>query len=87
MTEDNTPEQTRQITGSKRLGLRVLDWHGGQFTPTYAVGSSFYAGHSVPEDTLKSAIAELRHEFALRWYAHSDIRGLKYVILSLEKLL
>lgn len=86
MPEDTTPEQ-RQITGSKRLGLRVLDWHVGQFTPTYAVGSSFYAGNTVPEDTVKSAIRELRRELALQLSVGNNGRGLLRVISSLENLL
>lgn len=87
MTPEDTTPESRQIEGSKRLGLRVLDWHGGQFTPTYAAGSSFYAGHSVPEETVKSAIHELRHELALRLWSGSSVRGLRYVISNLENLL
>lgn len=40
------------------LGLAVLDWHGGQYYPSYAVGSSWYAGYSVDADTVEACARE-----------------------------
>lgn len=33
--------------------LKILDYHSGQNDPLYAVGSSWYAGHSVPRSLVK----------------------------------
>lgn len=41
------------------LSTTILDWHGGQSSPTYALGSSWYAGHGVTRDVLSDAIGEL----------------------------
>lgn len=37
----------------------IRQWHGGQFTPSYAVQSSVYAGRDVPIDIVEDAIHEL----------------------------
>ena len=38
----------------------LLDWHGGQSSGLYSVGSSWLAGHfDVPEENIKLAILEL----------------------------
>lgn len=37
-------------TRCQKLGLRVMDWNSGQSSPTYAVGSSLFAGRKVPRD-------------------------------------
>jgi hypothetical protein len=42
------------------LALKVLDWHGGQWYPTYAVGSSGLAGRCVSKQLLFEASNELR---------------------------
>lgn len=46
---------------SRALALKVLDWHGGQSTPTYAVGSSGFAGRCIPKPLLRRASWELRN--------------------------
>lgn len=76
-----------QIKGTPKLGLRVLDFHGGQFTPTYTVGSSFYADRPIDDITLKAAISELRHLWAMRPEGDYDNCSLKRLIRGLELLL
>lgn len=44
----------------RALGLKLLDYHGGQGTALYAVGSSWFAGRAVPIDLVEDAAAELR---------------------------
>lgn len=41
------------------LGARVMEWHGGQGTSLYAVGSSSIAGNAVPLSIVDEAIANL----------------------------
>lgn len=48
------------ITGSKNLGLNLCNWHGGMWSSTYAVGSSFIASFTVPEESIKACICELQ---------------------------
>jgi hypothetical protein len=44
----------------KELALRLLDWHGGQSSPLYSVGSSWLAGKEVPTENIEAAIDELQ---------------------------
>lgn len=50
--------------GSVRLSIglarRILDWHGGQGTNLYAVGSGAYAGQCVRKSEIRKAASELR---------------------------
>lgn len=43
----------------KELALKLMDWHGGQFSPLYSVGSSWLAGKDVPNNIIEEAIKEL----------------------------
>jgi hypothetical protein len=43
----------------KSLGARIHRFHGGQTSPTYAVGSLIHARQLVPESLVKQAIDEL----------------------------
>lgn len=43
----------------KQLALKLLDWHGGQWSGLYAVGSSWYTGHEVPMEEVQRADMEL----------------------------
>ncbi len=45
---------------TKRQGLRLLDWHGGQKSALYAVGSNAFAGRCVSKDLARLAASELR---------------------------
>jgi hypothetical protein len=45
---------------TRNQGLRLLDWHGGQGSALYAVGSSAFAGRCVPASTARRAARELR---------------------------
>ena len=70
------------ITNRQKLGLAVLDYHGGQFTPTYALGSSLFAGVPVSRETISAGVRELRRLWAMPEYA-SDKR-LARIIARLE---
>lgn len=50
---------TGQVRIAKRVALRLLDWHPGQGSPEYAVGSSGYAGRCVPLHLVEEAQARL----------------------------
>ena len=50
----------------KQLALKILDWHGGQWSDLYSVGSSWLAGHDVPSENISGAISELEKELATR---------------------
>jgi hypothetical protein len=43
----------------KRLGLKMLDWHGGGGTATYAAGSSLFAGRRISRELADRAASEL----------------------------
>lgn len=42
----------------QKLGLKVMDWNSGQASPTYAVGSSLFAGWKVPRDLADRVASE-----------------------------
>jgi hypothetical protein len=48
-----------RIQGSNWLALSILDWHGGQGSPSYAVGSTWHALREVP--------------ITLAWEAHREL--------------
>ncbi len=65
-----------RIQGSNWLALSVLDWHGGQWSPSYAVGSSWHAMREVP--------------VPLAWEAHRElvrVPGADKVAAALAELL
>lgn len=75
----------------KRLGLRVLDWHGGQSKPTYAVGSNGFADRCVSRDLVRRAASELnatliaiRKGIAGRYTAR-DERSLERIVDALRR--
>lgn len=49
----------------KELALALLEWHGGQGSAVYAVGSSMLAAMNrdqyIPSELVQRAINELRH--------------------------
>ncbi len=45
---------------SKSEALKLLDWHGGQWSGAYALGSSSFAGRCVPVKYAERALDELR---------------------------
>ena len=73
------------LTPNQKIGLAVLDYHGGQFTPTYAVGSTLIAGMMPDNETIVKAVAELRHLYGMP--EHWSDRHLKITIARLEKLI
>ena len=48
-----------QQSDNRDLASRLLDWHGGQSSPLYALGSSWLAGKAVPDELVDRAIEEL----------------------------
>lgn len=51
-----------QVDNKKELAIELLEWHGGQWTSLYSVGSSWIAGEEVPSKVIKEAISELEDE-------------------------
>ncbi len=50
----------KKIANNKReLALKLLEWHGGQNSYLYSVGSSWFAGRDVPNENIDGAIDEL----------------------------
>jgi hypothetical protein len=52
---------------SKSLALKLLDWHGGQGSNLYAVGSTGFAGRCIPKAHLLAAARELELEAHRAW--------------------
>ncbi len=48
------------INRRKELAIKLLEWHGGQSSPLYSVGSTWYAGKTVSSDIINSAIREIQ---------------------------
>ena len=43
----------------QRIALHILEWHGGQDTGLYALGSSWFTKHEVPFNVVERAVSEL----------------------------
>lgn len=52
------------------IALELLDWHGGQGSDLYAVGSSWYAGYKVDALAVWGALWELKD--AVKYYSDKD---------------
>lgn len=48
------------LLSSQNFGLKLLDWHGGQQTGLYCVGSSLLAGETPPDAQIVRALDELK---------------------------
>ena len=46
----------------RELALKLLDWHGGQGSDLYSVGSSWLANHDVPNDVINGLMPLLDYE-------------------------
>ena len=67
MKEIKTANYKKIANNYKReLALKLLDWHGGQGSNLYSVGSSWLAGHDVPNEVIDGAISELDDELQKR---------------------
>lgn len=55
----------RNLSIDPKLALRALDWHGGQSSMLYSLGSTAYAGHLVSPSMIDAAVGEL--EQARSW--------------------
>jgi len=72
------------------LALKLLEWHEGQGSPLYSVGSSWLAEKEVPNENIEWAVQELKailvsiqREDALT--SESKIIELKNLIAELEQ--
>lgn len=68
----------------KRLGERVLEWHGGGGQPSYAVGSSAYAGWCVPKALVRLTIQEFKDVLKTSGKLAAR-KSLERVVKALEK--
>jgi hypothetical protein len=70
---------------SKKLGGRLLEWHGGQSTALYLVGSRAYGGHPItnPGD-IDDALWELNAAYE-RMLKPADVKHLDATIKMLER--
>lgn len=59
-TDQKMASQNSFQQDKKQLALKLLDWHGGQSSYLYSVGSSWYAGNEVPRENIEGAILELK---------------------------
>ena len=50
----------RPLHSSQKFGLKLLDYHGGQHTGLYCVGSCLLAGETPPEGQIVRALDELK---------------------------
>ena len=73
----------------KRLALSILEWHGGQTAPSYAVGSSGFAGRCVAKPLVKEAARELRlvlHDISKKpFYSGFSKKQLASIVNTLTK--
>jgi len=51
-----------EVDSKKELAYELLEWHGGQNSALYQVGSSWVAGKYVPTELMDSAISELQED-------------------------
>ena len=52
----------KSVKLTKMQASRLLDWHGGQGSAVYALGSSSHSGHGVPIAVARAAIMELEQD-------------------------
>ena len=52
----------KKANSKKELALKLLEWHGGQASYLYSVGSSWFSEHDVPNESIEGAIFELNDE-------------------------
>lgn len=55
----STKRNAHGIKLTKAQALRLLDWHGGQGSAVYSLGSSSYGSHYVTVAVARKAVAEL----------------------------
>ena len=57
------------VLGSRNLALNLLDWHGGQGSPCYLVGSRWHSGLSVSRENITACKHELGQVRTREWSA------------------
>src|SRR3990172_4171403 len=77
-TSSTSAPLTRRSMTVTELGDRLLEWHGGQETAVYAVGSCLSSGHSATLPSIVAALKELadvqvRTENLSEWNGLQDI--------------
>jgi hypothetical protein len=48
-----------QYVIGRTLGARLLEWHGGQWSGLYSLGSTAYAGRTVTREQIDAGLVEL----------------------------
>ena len=54
-----TANYEKKANNKRDLALKLLEWHGGQWSDLYSVGSSWLAENDVPNEKIVGAIKEL----------------------------
>lgn len=56
------PVENQTPLDKRELAIKLMEWHGGQNSSLYSVGSSWLSGNDVPAENIKGAISELQAE-------------------------
>ncbi len=88
----NSYKKISQQLDSRGLASRILDWHGGQNSPLYALGSSWLAGKAVSDELVDQAILELEDIIQKRvnfpkTVTEQDVQEVKLLQQELKKTL
>ncbi len=69
---------------TKSQALKLLDWHGGGGTSTYALGSSSFAGHCVDVSVAEDALFELQQFASDRYVRPKDLVGIEAMFEAIK---
>ncbi len=72
-----------EISGGKRIGARLQQWHGSAGDPIYVVGSNWYAGRKVGRDYVRDAMRGLQAQLNAG-APEADAKDLRYLIAYLN---
>jgi hypothetical protein len=78
-----SPEEYRELVPfiRQQVGYLMLDWHGGQGDPIYAVGSFYYGGDPYPRlDVMEAAESRLNTLWGLTKSRSRDKRELGLIL-------
>lgn len=93
-TKRNPELDTKGKKGSKALALKILDWHGGQGSDCYLVGSNWHSGKAVSATYVLGCIRELERSKAMvqdyidnkrRGYTRRDLKQLQGIIAAIKR--
>jgi hypothetical protein len=72
-----------EISGGKRIGARLQQWHGSAGDPIYVVGSNWYAGRKVGASYVRDAMRGLQAQLNAG-APEADAKDLRYLIAYLN---